>query len=224
MPPVPLPDGQTFNSEDFITCKIEQFYGGKWYVYVQIKNARQMTLEASSREEAVKIAGEIGNKVTRLQLPGSGRISRQRLKSGGTGTTIFIGHGHSSVWRELQVFLEKRLRLSVEEFNSVSVAGIPTANRLEEMLNDAAFAFLVMTAEDEMPDGKLQARLNVVHEAGLFQGKLGFKKAIILLEDGCEDFSNIHGLGRTHFPKSNIAAKFEEIRAVLEREHVIAPA
>jgi predicted nucleotide-binding protein len=126
--------------------------------------------------------------VTRLQLPGSGRISRQRLKSGGTGTTIFIGHGHSSVWRELQVFLEKRLRLSVEEFNSVSVAGIPTANRLEEMLNDAAFAFLVMTAEDEMPDGKLQARLNVVHEAGLFQGKLGFKKAIISLRMGVKIF------------------------------------
>jgi predicted nucleotide-binding protein len=51
------------------------------------------------------------------------------------------------------------------------------------MLEDAAFAFLILTAEDEATDEKLHARENVVHEAGLFQGKLGFKKAILLLED-----------------------------------------
>jgi predicted nucleotide-binding protein len=50
------------------------------------------------------------------------------------------------------------------------------------MLDAAAFAFLVMTAEDVRGDGKLQARLNVIHEAGLFQGRLGFRKAIILLD------------------------------------------
>jgi hypothetical protein len=32
------------------------------------------------------------------------------------------------------------------------------------------------------------------HEVGLFQGRLGFEKAIVLLEDGCEEFSNIKGL------------------------------
>ena len=31
-----------------------------------------------------------------------------------------------------------------------------------------------------MADGDLQARMNVVHEAGLFQGRLGFTKAIVL--------------------------------------------
>jgi predicted nucleotide-binding protein len=63
--------------------------------------------------------------------------------------------------------------------------------------------------------------MNVVHEAGLFQGKLGFTKAIILLEDGCEEFSNIQGLGQIRFPKSNIAAAYEEIRRVLEREGIL---
>ena len=78
-----------------------------------------------------------------------------------------------------------------------------------------------MTAEDEQPDGKLNARLNVVHEVGLFQGRLQFSRAIVLLEEGCEEFSNIHGLGQLRFPKGNISAKFEEIRAVLEREGLI---
>jgi predicted nucleotide-binding protein len=51
----------------------------------------------------------------------------------------------------------------------------------------------------------------VVHEAGLFQGRLGFTKAIVLLEDGCEEFSNIQGLEHIHFPKGNISASFEEV-------------
>lgn len=70
-----------------------------------------------------------------------------------------------------------------------------------------------MTGEDEV-DGKLRARENVVHEVGLFQGRLGFGRAIVLLEEGCEEFSNIQGLGQIRFPKGNISAKFEEIRAV----------
>jgi predicted nucleotide-binding protein len=95
--------------------------------------------------------------------------------------------------------------------------------RLSEMLEAAAFAFLVMTAEDEHGDGKSHARMNVVHEAGLFQGRLGFMKAIILLEEGCEGFSNIDGLGQIRFPKGNIGAAFEEVRLVLEREGVLEP-
>jgi predicted nucleotide-binding protein len=34
----------------------------------------------------------------------------------------------------------------------------------------------------------------VIHEAGLFQGKLGFARAIVLLEQDCNEFSNIAGL------------------------------
>jgi len=103
----------------------------------------------------------------------------------------------------------------------MATAGIATANRLEQMLNDAAFAFLVLTAEDEQPDGTVNARLNVIHEAGLFQGRLGFERAIIMLEEGCNEFSNIHGLGQLRFPKGRISAEFEEIRRVLEREKII---
>jgi predicted nucleotide-binding protein len=69
----------------------------------------------------------------------------------------------------------------------------------------------------------VRARENVVHEVGLFQGRLGFTRAIVLLEEGCEEFSNIHGLGQLRFPKGSISAKFEDIRAVLEREGLIAP-
>ena len=109
---------------------------------------------------------------------------------------IFIGHGHSPMWMELKIFLGERLGLPVDEYSRVSSAGKPTTDRLLEMMETAKAAFLLMTGEDETAEGSLRARENVVHEAGLFQGRLGFERAIVLLEDGCEEFSNIVGLGR----------------------------
>lgn len=138
-----------------------------------------------------------------------------------TEGNIFIGHGGSNLWRELAEFIQNRLRLEPDEFNRVPVAGYSNSERLEQMLNNASFAFLVMTAEDEQADKSLRARENVVHESGLFQGRLGFKRAIILLEDGYTEFSNVQGLGQIRFPKGNIKAVFEDVRQVLEREKII---
>ena len=134
---------------------------------------------------------------------------------------IFIGHGHSLVWLLLKDFIKDTLKLPYEEFNRVSAAGEFTGDRLKKMLDESCMAFLIMTGEDEQTDGSLHARENVIHEAGLFQGRLGFNRAIILLEDGCQEFSNIHGLGHIPFPKGNIKAAFEEIRRVLKRESII---
>lgn len=134
---------------------------------------------------------------------------------------VFIGHGRSSLWRALKDFLKDRLNLEYEEFNRVSPAGINTQERLSEMLDQCGFAFLVMAAEDLHADGLLHARENVIHESGLFQGRLGWRKAIIVLEEGCEEFSNITGLGQIRFQKGNMETCFEEIRRVLEREGVL---
>jgi predicted nucleotide-binding protein len=152
--------------------------------------------------------------------------SEKRLKMSGksiarTNGKIYIGHGGASAWRDLKDFIHERLHLPWEEFNRESAAGMPTIKRLEDMLDASSFAFLVMTAEDEQADGTKHARANVIHEVGLFQGRLGFERAIVLLEEGCEEFSNIHGLTQIRFPKGNVSAKFEEIRKVLEREGIL---
>ncbi len=149
------------------------------------------------------------------------RRSRRAKRGKEIGTNVFIGHGRSPAWKDLKDFIQDRLRLPWDEFNRVPVAGITSVARLSETLDAAAIAFLVMTGEDEQVDGKLHARMNVVHEAGLFQGRLGFTRAIVILEEGCEEFSNIHGLGQIRFPKGNIKAAFEEVRQVLEREGLL---
>jgi Predicted nucleotide-binding protein containing TIR-like domain len=149
------------------------------------------------------------------------RLDIKALKSGRIGTNVFIGHGRSPIWRELKDFVGDRLALPVDEFNSIPVAGIANVERLTQLLDAAAFAFLIMTAEDEHSDGQLVARQNVIHEVGLFQGRLGFRRAIVLLEEGCTEFSNIQGLGQIHFPSGRISAVFEQVRAVLEREDLL---
>lgn len=137
------------------------------------------------------------------------------------GKRIFIGHGRSHLWRELKDFIAERLYLPWDEFNRESVAGITTSERLQNMLFASGFAFLIMTAEDERPGGTVHARDNVIHEVGLFQGRLGPRRAIVLLEEGCSDFSNIHGLGQIRFPHGDISARFEKVRHVLEAEGLL---
>jgi predicted nucleotide-binding protein len=137
-------------------------------------------------------------------------------------TKVFIGHGgRSQAWRDLKDLLQDRLHLKPDEFNMEPAAGMTTKERLEEMLNAAAFAFLVMTGEDEHSDKTTHARENVIHEVGLFQGALGFRRAIVVLEEGCAEFSNIQGITQLRFPKGNIKAISEEIRRVLEREGLL---
>ncbi len=134
---------------------------------------------------------------------------------------VFIGHGRSHVWREVKDFIQDCLHLQWDEFNREPTPGITTKERLETMLDEAIFAVIIMTAEDERADKTKQARANVIHEVGLFQGRLGFKRAIVLLEEGCEEFSNIEGLGQIRFPAGNVKSQFEELRRVLEREKLL---
>ncbi len=149
------------------------------------------------------------------------RIDKKDRREARIGTNVFIGHGRSKDWRELKDFVVERLHLPFDEFNRVPIAGVTNIARLQEMLDSAAIAFVIMTAEDELADGAVQARQNVIHEVGLFQGRLGFTKAIVLFEEGCAEFSNIHGLGQIIYPRGRISATFEDIRRICEREGLI---
>ena len=119
--------------------------------------------------------------IERLRPKVTAQTGRGKNLAEAESKKIFIGHGQSLLWLKLQRFLEKSLGLETEEFNGVSTAGFAITERLENMLDTTGFAFLIATAEDEHSDEKLHARMNVVHEVGLFQGRLGFKKAIVLL-------------------------------------------
>ena len=136
--------------------------------------------------------------------------------------SVFIGHGRSPLWAKLQIFLEKELGLTTLNYESESRAGESIVSILENMLDQSGFAVLVLTAEDETSLGNRRARQNVIHEAGLFQGKLGFRKAILLVQEGLEDFSNVAGLQHISFSGNRIDQTFYELQRVLKREGLIS--
>ena len=146
--------------------------------------------------------------------------SKPRKKSTGDGK-IFIGHGRSKLWARVQLFLNDDLKLETLTFESESRTSESIVNILEQFLEQASFAILIFTAEDETSDGDLRARQNVIHEAGLFQGRLGFDKVIILKEDRTEEFSNIAGLQYIPFADQNIEQTFYELQRKLKKSGLV---
>lgn len=134
--------------------------------------------------------------------------------------TIFIGHGRSPQWRDLKDHLQEKHGYKVEAYETGARAGHTIRDILEDMIAKSSFAVLVLTSEDEQPNGEYRARQNVIHEAGLFQGKLGFPRAIMLLEDGIEEFSNVAGVQYIPFTKNNIKETYGDVLATIRREFI----
>jgi hypothetical protein len=132
------------------------------------------------------------------------RTEKNQTKMGRIGTNVFIGHGRSKEWKDLKDFINDRMRLPWDEFNRVPVAGIPNTVRLSAMLDAAEIAFLVLTAEDERADGSLQARMNVIHEAGLFQGRLGFAEQSSCLRKAARNSQISQDWAKSAFPRRTL--------------------
>lgn len=145
-------------------------------------------------------------------------LPKQEFQKAIQNPIVFIGHGHSSQWRDLKDHLHEKHGYCVEAYETGARAGHTIRDILEDMVGKSSFAVLVMTGEDEQVNGALRARQNVVHEAGLFQGRLGFPRAILLLEESVEEFSNVQGVQYIRFSKDNIKETFGEVLATLRRE------
>jgi predicted nucleotide-binding protein len=135
---------------------------------------------------------------------------------------VFIGHGRSKLWARLQVFVKDELQVETVSYESESRVGESIVHILEKMLNQATFAVLVLTAEDQTEEGGKRARQNVIHEAGLFQGRLGFDKAILLVQRGLEGFTNVDGLQYIPFSDDNIEETFYQLQRAMKQKGTIS--
>ena len=145
-------------------------------------------------------------------------VDQGRIQQPKVTPTVFIGHGHTDDWKELRDRLRDRHHLKVRAFESDPRAGQTVRQVLEDELDRSSFALLVHTGEDELRVGEVSARENVVHETGLFQGRLGFERAIILREDGCEAFSNVLGVQEIRYSRGHVAEAISDVLATLDRE------
>lgn len=132
---------------------------------------------------------------------------------------VFIGHGGASQqWRLLKDHLSEQHGYDVVAYETGARAGHTIRDVLDDLLENSSFALLVFTGEDAQADGGVRARQNVVHEAGLFQGRLGFSRAVILLEEGVENLSNLDGIQYISFSRNNVREGFGDVLATLRRE------
>ena len=135
-----------------------------------------------------------------------------------TAGTIFIGHGRNTQWEKLKSHLQDKHEMKIEAYETGARAGHTIRDILDNMADNSSVALLVLTGEDKTADGKLRARQNVIHECGLFQGRLGFDKAIMLVEEGVELGSNFDGIQQLRFRKGRISEVFGDVVATIRRE------
>ncbi|NEQ47819.1 MAG: hypothetical protein F6K00_31545 [Leptolyngbya sp. SIOISBB] len=135
--------------------------------------------------------------------------------------SVFIGHGHSPLWAIVEHHLRETHALNCEIWENQSRTSQHVVNILNQMLNVATFAVIIATADDETKEGLPRARQNVLHEIGLFQGRLGFNRVVLMMQENIEEFSNMAGLQVIRFSDNHIEQGFYELDSVLRREKVI---
>ena len=154
----------------------------------------RITIDGKDRNRILKVKNYIEENIQSFALPFP--IPEKAVE---INPVVFIGHGGSGDWRELKDHLTEKHGIEVVSYETGARAGHTIRDILDEMMTKSSFAILVMTAADELADGTMNARPNVIHEVGLFQGKLGFNKAIVALEKGTNLFSNLDGIQQLKF-------------------------
>ncbi len=206
---------------DYVKNDMREFYFWKSFIInadeydISIsqssRNRVKVSVAAPRREIVESVHQVFMDNVEKCTLPKD--INQDAQKP-----TIFIGHGGSQQWRDLKDHLDDKHGYQINAYEVGVRAGHTVRDILEEMLNESSFALLVMTGEDTDVGGGMHARENVIHELGLFQGKIGFARAIILLENKTTEFSNIQGINQIRYSENNIKETFGEVLAKLKRE------
>lgn len=127
---------------------------------------------------------------------------------------VFITHGRSGDWREVQAYIEKDIKLHTLELAQEPSLGRTIIEKLEANAERCDSAVIVMTGDDIDEDGQARARENVMHEIGYFQSKYGRSRVVLLHEEGVSIPTNLSGVVYIPFPKGTVSAAF----GVLVRE------
>ena len=121
---------------------------------------------------------------------------------------VFITHGRSNDWREVQSYVEKDIKLETMELAQEASLGRTIIEKLEVGAQQCDSAVIVMTGDDIDIDGIARARENVMHEIGYFQAAYSRARVVLLHEDGVNIPTNLAGVVYIPFPKRLVSASF----------------
>ena len=132
-------------------------------------------------------------------------------------STVFMGHGRSKAWRDLEEHVGNRHRCRIESYEIGSRAGHAIRDILEVVVGaEDGCAILVVTGEDVALNPSSDLRLDLAHEAGVFQGRLGFDNVMILAEQGIQGLSGMRNLRQVRFRKDSMRETFGLVSAALD--------
>jgi sugar/nucleoside kinase (ribokinase family) len=131
---------------------------------------------------------------------------------------VFIVHDEGPHWQTVKDFLAEVCRLPAYELESSQLNGDEVAELLRRQLARCSFAVCLLSARKTTPGTRAQADQNLVYQAGIFQGRYGFGRVALLVEEGCDTFSNIAGLIRMDFPYGQVDSTFIGLERMLKRE------
>lgn len=160
--------------------------------------------------DLTRIVVEADNKAR--TLPFLGRIE-EILGLKPLPNRVFVSHGRSTLWLEVQRFIERdaHLNLEVVELAEEPNRGRTISRKLADESHQCSFAVIVMTGDDVTNDNEARVRENVMHEIGFFQARYGFDRVCLLREEGVNIPSNLDGIGYSGFPKGQVKAALVEL-------------
>lgn len=136
-------------------------------------------------------------------------------RAGARPSGIFIAHGTYPEWLAVQRFVEERFDCPVYSFESSPWGGHQMTEALTKYLDRCSFAVCVLTAEDVTSEGRTLARQNVIHEVGLFQGRHGFDRVALLVEEGCDFVPEPASQYMLPFPHNRINRTFYQLGEII---------
>lgn len=218
------PSGLSINygNEEWCYDSREEFLAeypkAEGYLFDHIAQKSRLYIRGDSYDVYISIESQNRSDIESIFHVFEKNLDKSKIKVESQPINIFIGHGHDKQWRDLKDHLHEKHGFNVTAYEIGPRAGLSVKEVLESMLNESSFAFLVLTGEDIDTYSERHAWENVIHELGLFQGRLGFRCAIVLLEEGVYEFSNILGLNQIRFSKGNIRETFGDVLATIRRE------
>jgi sugar/nucleoside kinase (ribokinase family) len=135
-------------------------------------------------------------------------------------TGVFLAHGTDPQWRKVWQFLEEDCHLQVYGAQP-GPSGEGQGEAMARLVALCGFAVCLLTGQDTMRTGHRYPDQSVVHQAGVFQGRVGFGRVALLVEEGVEIFSNVAGLICPPFRRGNVESTFWHLTRMLRREGLL---
>src|SRR5277367_3215726 len=90
--------------------------------------------------------------------------------------TVFIIHGHTDAWQVVQKHIEEELRLATVVSMTEPGSAVINVKLCKAVWHDCDCVVAILSADDQLVDGTINERPDVLHEIGYCAGFFDFSQ------------------------------------------------